>query len=52
MCVLCCGLQELGCSANEKSLERCLGETQKKHFDHTNSRYNTEDQLDSRNLRT
>ena len=25
-----CALQELGCSANEKSLERYLGETQKK----------------------
>ena len=47
-----CGLQELGCSANEKSLERNLGEMQKKHFKHTNARYNTEDQLDDRNLRT
>ena len=47
-----CGLQELGCSANEKSLERNLGEMQKKHFKHTNTRYNTEDQLDDRNLRT
>ena len=46
-----CGLQELGCSANEKSLERYLGEAQKKHFKHTNTRYNTEDQLDDRNLR-
>ncbi len=44
-----CGLQELGCSANEKSLERYLGEKQKKHFKHTNTRYNTEDQLDARN---
>ena len=51
MCVICCGLQELGCSANEKSLERYLGETQKKHFKHTNTRYNTEDQLDFHNLR-
>ena len=25
---------------------------QKKHFKHTNARYNTEDQLDDRNLRT
>ena len=25
---------------------------QKKHFKHTNARYNTEDQLDNRNLRT
>ena len=49
---VCCGLQELGCSANEKSLERYLGEAQKKHFKHTNARYNTEDQLDARNLRT
>jgi hypothetical protein len=47
-----CALQELGCSANEKSLERNLGEMQKKHFKHTNARYNTEDQLDDRNLRT
>jgi len=47
-----CALQELGCSANEKSLERYLGETQKKHFKHTNARYNTEVQLDERNLRT
>ena len=47
-----CALQELGCSANEKSLERNLGEMQKKHFKHTNARYNTEDQLDNRNLRT
>ena len=48
-----CDLQELGCSANEKSLvERYLGEKQKKHFKHTNTRYNTEDQLDARNLRT
>ena len=45
-------LQELGCSANEKSLERNLGEMQKKHFKHTNARYNTEDQLDNHNLRT
>jgi hypothetical protein len=51
MCMFCC-LQELGCSANEKSLERNLGEMQKKHFKHTNARYNTEDQLDDRNLRT
>ena len=47
-----CDLQELGCSANEKSLERFLGEKQKKHFKHTNTRYNTEDQLDAHNLRT
>ena len=47
-----CDLQELGCSANEKSLERYLGEAQKKHFKHTNARYKTEDQLDARNLRT
>ncbi len=45
-------MQELGCSANENSLERNLGEMQKKHFKHTNARYNTEDQLDDRNLRT
>jgi hypothetical protein len=51
MCDLLYGLQELGCSANEKSLERYLGEAQKKHFKHTNARYNTEDQLDDRNLR-
>ncbi len=44
-------MQELGCSANEKSLERNLGEM-KKHFKHTNARYNAEDQLDDRNLRT
>ena len=49
---MCCGLQELGCSANEKSLERYLGEAQKRHFKHTNTRYNTEDQLDARNLRS
>ncbi len=47
-----CALQELGCSANEKSLERYLGETQKKNFKHTNARYNTEAQLDVHNLRT
>ena len=47
-----CELQELGCSPNEKSLERYLGETQKKHFKHTNARYNTEAQLDEHNLRT
>jgi hypothetical protein len=41
MCVLMC-MQELGCSANEKSLERNLGEMQKTHFKHTNTRYNTE----------
>jgi hypothetical protein len=38
MCDLLYGLQELGCSANEKSLERYLGEAQKKHFKHTNAR--------------
>ncbi len=47
-----CALQELGCSPYEKSLERYLGETQKKHFKHTNARYNTEVQLDEHNLRT
>ena len=36
----------------QKSLERYLGEAQKKHFKHTNARYSTEDQLDARNLRT
>jgi hypothetical protein len=34
--------REFGCSANEKSLERMLGEAQKRHFKHTNSRYNVE----------
>ena len=33
-------------------MERNLGEMQKKHFKHTNTRYNTEDQLDNHNLRT
>ncbi len=47
-----CDLQELECSPNEKSLERYIGETQKKHFKHTNARYNTEVQLDEHNLRT
>ena len=34
--------REFGCSANEKSLERMLGEAQKTHFKHTNSRYDVE----------
>jgi hypothetical protein len=34
--------RELGCSANEKSLERKLGEVQKTRYQHTNSRYNIE----------
>ena len=34
--------QQLGCSANEKSLEQNLGEVQKKHFKHTNKRYSVE----------
>ena len=32
--------REIGCSAAEKSLERKLGEIQKKNFAYTNSRYN------------
>ena len=34
--------RELGCSAAEKSLERKLGEVQKKNFAFTNSRYNVD----------
>lgn len=34
--------RELGCSAHEKSLERKLGETQKKNFKFTNGRQNVE----------
>jgi hypothetical protein len=34
--------RELGCSAAEKSLERKLGEIQKKNFSFTNSRYNVD----------
>jgi hypothetical protein len=34
--------RQLGCSAAEKSLERKLGETQKKNFTFTNSRYNVD----------
>ena len=34
--------RELGCSANEKSLERKLGETQKKNFKFTNGRNDVE----------
>ena len=34
--------RELGCSAAEKSLERKLGEIQKKNFAYTNSRYNVD----------
>lgn len=34
--------RDFGCSANEKSLERMLGEAQKRHFKHTNSRYDVE----------
>jgi hypothetical protein len=34
--------RELGCSANEKSLERKLGEIQKKNFSYTNSRFNVD----------
>jgi hypothetical protein len=34
--------RELGCSANEKSLERKLGEIQKKNFTYTNSRYSVD----------
>lgn len=34
--------RELGCSAAEKSLERKLGEIQKKNFTYTNSRYNVD----------
>jgi hypothetical protein len=37
--------REFGCSADEKSLERMLGEAQKLHFKHTNSRYNIEVKL-------
>ncbi len=46
-----CELQELGCSPNEKSLERYLGETQKNTLS-IQTRYNTEVQLDEHNLRT
>jgi hypothetical protein len=34
--------RELGCSAAEKSLERKLGEIQKKNYSYTNSRYNVD----------
>jgi hypothetical protein len=34
--------REFGCHANEKSLERMLGEAQKTNFKLTNSRYNVE----------
>jgi hypothetical protein len=34
--------REFGCSANEKSLERMLGEAQKKNFKLTNTRYDIE----------
>ncbi len=34
--------QQLGCSANEKSLEHTLREVPKKHFKHTNIRYNVD----------
>jgi hypothetical protein len=34
--------RELGCSVNEKSLERKLGEIQKKNFSYTNARYNVD----------
>jgi hypothetical protein len=34
--------RELGCSAAEKSLERKLGEIQKKYFTYTNARYNVD----------
>ena len=34
--------RDLGCSAAEKSLERKLGEIQKKYFSKTNSRYNVD----------
>jgi hypothetical protein len=34
--------RELGCSANEKSLERKLGEIQKKYFSYTNARYDVD----------
>jgi hypothetical protein len=34
--------RELGCSAAEKSLERKLGEIQKKNFAYTNSRYDVD----------
>jgi hypothetical protein len=40
---------EIGCAAMEKSLERMLGETQKKPFKYTNSRFDVEDQLERRN---
>ena len=42
--------QELGCSADEKSLERMLGESQKKFFKHTNAKFNVEIQLERKTM--
>jgi len=42
--------QELGCPADEKSLERMLGESQKKFFKHTNARFDIEAQLERKTM--
>jgi hypothetical protein len=42
--------QELGCSAEEKSLERMLGESQKKFFKHCNGRFDVEAQLERKTM--
>jgi hypothetical protein len=40
----------LGCSADEKSLERKLAETQKKFYRFTNGKDNTSDQISKKNM--
>lgn len=42
--------QELGCTAEEKSLERMLGESQKKFFKHTNAKFDVEAQLERKTM--
>ena len=42
--------QELGCPADEKSLERMLGESQKRFFKHSNAKFDIEAQLERKTL--
>ena len=41
---------QLGCTADEKSLERMLGESQKKFFKSTNARYDINAQMERRTM--
>ena len=41
---------QLGCTADEKSLERMLGESQKKFFKSTNARYDIDRQMERRTM--